>query len=64
MPLRAFGTKFRIYGRFRTLNPQQLRTRYVRRVKFVGRDWADYMAARVIERGNPRQDEENSARVK
>ena len=37
MPRRAFGTKFRVYCRFRTLNPQQLRTRYVRWVKYVGR---------------------------
>lgn len=36
----------------------------VRWVKYVGRDWADYIAARAIEGGNPGQDEENSARVK
>jgi hypothetical protein len=32
----------------------------VRWVKHVGRDWADYIAARAIEGGNPGRDEENS----
>jgi hypothetical protein len=35
----------------------------VRWVKYVGRDWAGYIAARAIEQGNPAQDDEDGARM-